>query len=60
MVGDQIFTDILGANLTGLRSFLVTPESMEARFGFRRRLEVSIRKKIGYGVLGGKEKLNGK
>ena len=60
MVGDQLFTDILGANLIGLRSFLVTPESMEARFGFRRRLEVSIRKKIGYGVLGGKEKLNGK
>ena len=24
-VGDQIFTDILGANLSGIRSFLVTP-----------------------------------
>lgn len=60
MIGDQIFTDILGANLAGLRSFLVTPESMDARFGVRRRLEVSIREKIGYGILGGKEKPNGK
>ena len=29
VVGDQIFTDILGANLAGLRSILVSPIEME-------------------------------
>lgn len=47
-IGDQIFTDILGARWTGVRSILVTPQGEESvlRFGWRRRLEAPIRKKI--------------
>ena len=47
-IGDQVFTDILGARLTGVRSILLTPQGEESvlRFGWRRRLEQPIRRKI--------------
>ena len=35
VVGDQIFTDILGANLSGIRSVLVEPIELEKGFFFR-------------------------
>jgi len=41
MVGDQIFTDVLGGNLYGARTILVEPMEPEKHWGFRlkRRLE---------------------
>jgi predicted HAD superfamily phosphohydrolase YqeG len=41
-VGDQIFTDILGANLTGIKSFYVAPIKYEetAFFKFKRTMEI--------------------
>ena len=48
VVGDQIFTDVLGANLAGMKSILLEPRNEE--FGItiwlRRKLEVNIRKKL--------------
>ena len=46
-VGDQIFTDILGANLSGVQSILVEPHGAESvlRFGGRRALEKPVREK---------------
>ena len=46
-VGDQIFTDILGANLAGMASILVEPFQMEPffRFRFKRFLERGILKR---------------
>lgn len=40
-IGDQIFTDICGAHLAGIRAWLVTPIDMKETFSFklRRRLE---------------------
>ncbi|HAG56812.1 MAG TPA: YqeG family HAD IIIA-type phosphatase [Ruminococcaceae bacterium] len=35
VVGDQIFTDVLGANLAGMPSILVEPFQMEPFFRFR-------------------------
>lgn len=48
VVGDQIFTDILGANLAGMKSVLVMPQKAENSLSFRirRKLEEPIRKKI--------------
>ena len=48
VVGDQIFTDILGANLCGMKSILVEPTGSAKGFIMRvkRKLENSIRKKI--------------
>lgn len=48
IVGDQIFTDVLGANLSCMRSILLTPVSEEKSVSFRirRRLEKRIREKI--------------
>jgi HAD superfamily phosphatase (TIGR01668 family) len=48
VVGDQIYTDILGANLAGMKSVLVAPKSKEGSFSFRvrRRLERPIRRKL--------------
>ena len=45
MVGDQIFTDILGANLCGMRSVLLDPLSPDpyATVRFKRRLEGFLR-----------------
>lgn len=47
MVGDQIFTDTIGANLIGMTSILVEPILLEdsASFRLRRRLEKKILKK---------------
>lgn len=47
MVGDQLFTDILGANLLGMPSILVEPILLETgkSFVLRRRLEQKILKK---------------
>lgn len=41
VIGDQLFTDILGANLAGMRSILVEPFHMEAGplFKLKRKLE---------------------
>ena len=46
-IGDQIFTDILGANLAGMPSFLVEPFQMEPflRFRLKRFLEKGILKR---------------
>lgn len=48
VVGDQIFTDILGANLAGIRSVLLEPKACKETLGikFRRVLESPIRKKL--------------
>ncbi len=41
IVGDQIFTDILGGNLVGLKTILLTPIKLEttAGFKFKRKIE---------------------
>lgn len=48
VVGDQIFTDVLGANLAGMKSILLTPKDHEHSFSFRvrRKIESPIRKHI--------------
>ena len=48
VVGDQIFTDIVGANLVGMSSVLLTPLQEETGWSFkvRRRLEKPFRKKL--------------
>ena len=48
VVGDQIYTDVLGANLAGMKSILLDPRSEEHGLSIkiRRRLEVGKRKKI--------------
>lgn len=48
VVGDQIFTDIVGANLFGMKSILLEPITLEEPFNVRlkRKLESRIRKKI--------------
>ncbi len=35
IVGDQIFTDVLGGNLVGVKTLLLTPIKLEATAGFR-------------------------
>lgn len=35
VIGDQLFTDILGGNLSGIKTILVSPKEMETSFGFR-------------------------
>ncbi len=37
IIGDQIFTDIVGANLCGMRSVLLEPIELETGFTFRLR-----------------------
>ena len=48
LIGDQIFTDILGANTCGIKSALVNPIKTEtsASFKIRRYFECGIREKI--------------
>ena len=48
IVGDQIFTDILGANLIGIKSILVEPksESKKIFMKFKRLLESQIKSKL--------------
>ncbi len=47
IIGDQIFTDVIGANLCGMKSVLLTPIEPEEGFTFkvRRRLEKPLREK---------------
>lgn len=48
VVGDQIFTDIIGANFSGMKSILLTPEKEEDSLSFRirRQLEKPLRRKL--------------
>ncbi|QKN24118.1 YqeG family HAD IIIA-type phosphatase [Caproicibacterium lactatifermentans] len=48
IVGDQVYTDIIGANIVGIHSILVTPVVTEESVSFlrRRRGEVPIRQKL--------------
>ena len=48
VVGDQIFTDVVGANLAGIKSILLVPAGRETSWSFRvrRALEEPIRRKI--------------
>lgn len=48
VIGDQIFTDILGANLAGMKSILLRPTGKEESLTFhiRRSLEEPIRRRI--------------
>lgn len=48
VVGDQIFTDVAGANLAGIKSILLVPVGRESSWSFRlrRSLEKPIRRKI--------------
>ena len=48
IVGDQIFTDVVGANLCGMKSVLLAPIEPEEGFTFRVRrcLEQGLRKKF--------------
>ncbi len=48
VVGDQIYTDILGANLAGMKSVLLVPRSEEHGISIyiRRKLEIRHRKKL--------------
>lgn len=47
IVGDQVFTDIIGANALGMKSILLEPAEEEHGWSFRvrRNLEVSVRAK---------------
>lgn len=47
VVGDQIFTDILGANLSGMKSVLLTPVEIETGWNYklRRNLEKKLKRK---------------
>ena len=47
IVGDQIFTDILGGNVVGVKSILLTPIKLEDGWSFkvRRKLEKKLYKK---------------
>ena len=49
VVGDQVFTDVLGANLAGMKSILLQPAVRETAplFSLKRALEVPIRKRTG-------------
>lgn len=48
VVGDQIYTDVLGANLAGMKSILLMPQSEEHGFSIhiRRSMEKGVRKKL--------------
>ncbi len=48
VVGDQIYTDVLGANLAGMKSILLVPRSEEHGWSIklRRKMEVGPRRKI--------------
>ncbi len=48
VVGDQIYTDVLGANLAGMKSVLLQPRSEEKGFSIyiRRKMEKKLRKKL--------------
>lgn len=57
-VGDQIFTDVLGANLAGMKSILLEPAMPEkaSYFRMKRFLEKPVRRKIASAGTGGKRR----
>ena len=49
MIGDQLFTDMLGANLAGIAGFLVKPISLAQEFRgtkINRKLERLVMKRV--------------
>ena len=50
IVGDQIFTDVLGGNAVGVKTILLTPIKLEDGWSFkiRRKLEKKLYKKYGF------------
>lgn len=50
IVGDQIFTDVLGGNTVGVKTILLTPIKLEDGWSFkiRRKLENKLYKKYGF------------
>lgn len=48
VIGDQIFTDVLGAKLAGMKSALLVPQSPDKgkTIKLRRKLELPMRKKL--------------
>ncbi len=48
VIGDQVYTDVLGANLAGMKSILLSPQCEEhgVTIMLRRRMEVGVRKKL--------------
>ena len=50
IVGDQIFTDVLGGNVVGVKTILLTPIKLEDGWSFkvRRRLEKKLYKKYNF------------
>lgn len=48
VVGDQIFTDVVGSNFSFMKSILLMPAVNETSFSFRvkRKLEAAVRKRI--------------
>jgi len=46
IVGDQIFTDVLGGNIVGVKTILLTPIKLESTAGFRfkRKIETYVYK----------------
>ena len=50
IVGDQIFTDVLGGNVVGVKTILLTPIKPEDGWSFkiRRKLENKLYKKYGF------------
>ena len=50
IVGDQIFTDILGGKIVGVKTILLTPIKLEDGWSFkvRRKLEKKLYKKYGF------------
>lgn len=54
IIGDQIFTDVVGANLCGMKSVLLEPVELEhgALFKFRRKQERKLREKYQNGKKG--------
>ena len=50
IVGDQIFTDVLGGNVVGVKTILLTPIKLEDGWSFkvRRRFEKKLYKKYGF------------
>lgn len=48
VVGDQIFTDILGANTAGMRSVLLDPIDLETGLSFRVRRKIETKLRPGY------------
>ena len=50
IVGDQIFTDVLGGNAVGVKTILLTPIKLEDGWSFklRRKLEKRLYKKYGF------------